>query len=207
MADTDDTKEKEKPEDSKAEKTNEKPVTTDEKQEKTDEKAPGGILPWIIMAVVVLACAGAGLGLGRLLAGPGTHKTAESTQEDSSVQPEDLKPDDAETDSQKTWYYDLEPVVANLDVPGVTRYVRASLTLEINPEVDKEKGSDFINKKKPVLTNWLTIYLASLTLEDIRGNRNLKRIQSQILDAFNERIFPDAKPQIKRILFKEFAIQ
>ena len=59
----------------------------------------------------------------------------------------------------------------------------------------------------PILTNWLTIYLASLSLEDIRGDRNLKRIQIQILDAFNEQLFPNQKPKIKRVLFKEFAIQ
>ncbi|GAH72149.1 unnamed protein product, partial [marine sediment metagenome] len=116
-------------------------------------------------------------------------------------------PDLMAVGSQKTWYYELEPVVANLDVPGITRYVRAAITLEISAEVDQEKGIAFLEEKKPVLTNWLTIYLASLTLEDIRGDRNLRRIQSQILDSFNEKLFPDARPQIKHILFKEFAIQ
>ena len=77
----------------------------------------------------------------------------------------------------------------------------------MNPEIDVKKGTAFIEEKKPILTNWLTIYLAGLSLEDIRGDRNLKRIQSQIVDAFNEKLFPDAKPQIKTILFKEFAIQ
>jgi flagellar basal body-associated protein FliL len=74
--------------------------------------------------------------------------------------------------------------------------------------MDKQKYTAFLDEeKKPTLTNWLTIYLAGLTLEDIRGDKNLRRIQSQILDAFNEQLFPDAKPQIKHILFKEFAIQ
>ncbi len=109
--------------------------------------------------------------------------------------------------SQEGWYYDLEPVTANLDEPGVIRYVRAALTLEINSEVDQEKGRAFLNEKKPILTNWLTVYLTSLGLDDIRGDMNLKRIQSQILDALNEKLFPDSKPKIKRILFKEFAIQ
>ncbi|MHC4570546.1 MAG: flagellar basal body-associated FliL family protein [Planctomycetota bacterium] len=208
MADADDTKEKDRPEAPKAEKTDEKAVKTDENPEKTDEKAPGGgILPWIIMAVIVAVCAGAGFGLGRLFARPRIPETAETSQEDKPAPPQELRPDDSATDAKTNWYYDFEPVVANLDVPGVTRYVRATLTLEISRDVDKNKGTDFINEKKPVLTNWLTIYLASLTLEDIRGNRNLKRIQSHILDAFNEKLFPDAKPQIKHILFKEFAIQ
>ena len=181
----------------------------DSKAEKGDKKALiSRFLPWIIMAVVVVFCAGAGFGLSRLLAGPDTAQTAEPAQEDEPTQAEDLKADvDSAAETQKSWYYPLEPVVANLDEPGVTRYVRATLMLEISPEVDQKKGIAFIEEKKPLLTNWLTIYLAGLGLEDIRGNRNLKRIQLQILDAFNERLFPDAKPGVKKILFKEFAIQ
>jgi len=194
MADADDTK---KQEDSKA--------------ESSDKKAPGGILQWIILAVVVVLFAGAGFGLGRLFAGFRTPAgEAEPGQQDEPSQAKEPKsdaPDLSGGDSQKCWYYDLEPIVANLDEPGVTRYVRATLTLEIDPQVSKEKGTAFLEERKPVLTNWLTIYLAGLTLEDIRGNRNLKRIQSQILDTFNEKLFPDAKPQIRHVFFKEFAIQ
>ncbi len=181
----------------------------DSKAEKSDGKGlVSRFLPLIIMAVVVVFCAGAGFGLSRLLAGPDTAQTAEPAQEDEPTQAEDLKADvDSAAETQKSWYYPLEPVVANLDEPGVTRYVRATLMLEISPEVDQKKGIAFIEEKKPLLTNWLTIYLAGLGLEDIRGNRNLKRIQLQILDAFNERLFPDAKPGVKKILFKEFAIQ
>ena len=159
------------------------------------------------MAVVITVCAGAGFALGRLLANPPKTQDAENTQQDDQTQIEDLKPDSPEKGPEKTWYYDLEPVVANLDVPGVTRYVRATLTLELNSNIDPQKGTDLLERKKPVLTNWLTIYLAGLTLEDIRGDKNLQRIQTQILDEFNEKLFPDEKPQIKKILFKEFAIQ
>jgi len=198
MANADDTKNKEKQEDAKAESTDEKPSSS-------------GLLPWIIMAVAVVLCAGAGLGLGRLFAGSSTPQRAEQAK---LTQPEDLKVDvpdltgSGKLPNQKTWYYELEPVVANLDVPGITRYVRAAITLEISAEMDKQKYTVFLDEeKKPILTSWLTIYLASLTLEDIRGDRNLRRIQSQILDSFNEKLFPDARPQIKHVLFKEFAIQ
>jgi flagellar basal body-associated protein FliL len=177
------------------------------KAESGDQKAPGGRLLWIITAVVVIVGAGAGWGLGRMLGAPGTIESDQSGQ----AQPEELKIDTAKSagaKSQETWYYDqFEPVIANLDEPSVTRYVRLTLIMEIDAQVEKKKGTAFIEEKKHLLTNWLTIYLASLSLEDIRGDRNLKRIQSEIVDAFNEKLFPDAKPQIKRVLFKEFAIQ
>jgi len=195
MADTDKTKDQEKKkEDSKAEKSGEK-------------SSRGGFLQWIVMAAVVVLFIGAGFGLSRLVTGSGTTRTAGASEQDQSVQVEDLIVAGSAAGSQKTWYYHLEPVVANLDVPDVTRYVRVSLTFEMSSEVNEKKGVAFIDERKPILTNWLTIYLSGLSLEDIRGDRNLQRIQSQVLDTFNEKLFPNSKPQIKRILFKEFAVQ
>lgn len=197
--------EKEKQEEQKAQMADEK---TDKKTDESQaSKKNSGLLKWIILAAVIVLCACAGFGVGRLF--DSSRKTAanESPQEEASAQIEDLKTNDSAAGPKKSWYYDMEPVVANLDVPGVTRYVRASLILQISSELDEKKGTDFLNTKKPLLTNWLNIYLASLSLEDIRGDKNLRRIQSQIIDAFNEKLFPESKPQISEVLFKEFAIQ
>jgi len=181
-------------------------------QEKSDKKTlAGGYLQWIIMAVVVVFCAGAGFGLARLFGGSasGGPPVADSPQSE----PADTQVASATgstTDSQSAsggWYYDFEPVVANLNEPGVTRYIRVALTLQISTELDQKKGAALLEEKNPLLKNWLTIYLASQSLEDIRGNRNLRRIQSEILDAFNEKLFPDAKPKVRNVLFKEFAVQ
>ena len=198
MADEDEKKQQEQQEqqqeDPKAQKADKKPLLK-------------SLLPKMTIPVVVVFCAGAGFGLGRFFSGPAEAEAIETAEQGQAEQMDSLKADDAAADSQKTWYYDFEPVVANLDEPGVTRYVRVSLTLEMNSEVDQKKGVAFIEEKTPILTNWLTIFLASLSLEDIRGDRNLRTIQSRIRDAFNEKLFPDARPQIEHILFKEFAVQ
>jgi flagellar basal body-associated protein FliL len=165
-----------------------------------------GTLTWVILAVIVVLCAGSGFLLGRLFASPDEPQT-QSSQVDEVDSPKSPETENSLKNPQNNWYHDLKPVVANLDEPGVTRYVRVSITLEISSALERSKGEKLLEEKNPILTNWLTIYLAGLTLEDARGDRNLKRIQLQILDAFNERLFPDAKPQIKHILFKEFAIQ
>ena len=169
----------------------------------------GRFLPWIIIAVVVMSCAGAGFGLGRLFAGSNAPETAEAgPKPDESNQAEDLSADnDSTSDSKEVWYYDLDPVIANLNEPGVSRYVRASFTLEMSGETDEKKGAAFLDEKKPILTDMLFVYLSSLTLKDIQGDKNLKSIQSRIRELFNERLFPDSKPQIKRVLIKEFPVQ
>ena len=199
MADADDIKEQEGQEEKK------KPEA-----EKSDKKSKiARFLPWIIMVIVVLVCAGAGFSVGRLFAGPGTPEGAESDSgADTQSLTDDLKADnDSEDGSGKVWYYDLDPVVANLNEPTVTRYVSASLTLEMSPDMDVKKGTTFLDEKKPILINWLTVYLSSLSLEDIRGDKNLRSIQSHIRDAFNEKLFPDSKSQIKQVLIKAFPVQ
>ncbi len=206
MADKEEIKQQETPE--KEEKKNKK----DKKDKKDDKKTETGekkslvarFLPKVIIVVVVAIFAGAGFTLARLLAGSPASQTTGGAEQGQS---ENMDANGSGDDSGKSWYYHLEPVIANLDVDDVTRYVKASLTLEVSIDVDEKEGTAFIDEKKPILTNWLTVYLASLHLEDIRGDSNLKRIQSQVMDAFNEKLFPDSKPKIKNVLFKEFAVQ
>lgn len=174
--------------------------TKDEAKQNQDGKTKkfsiSAIIPWLIASIVIMIFAGSGFLLGRLFAGQSAPEETENVPQKQS-----------ETKSEKIWYYYMEPVTANLNEPGATRYVRATVTLEMSSELSQQDAKSLLTKKQDILTNWLTIYLSSLTLEDARGDRNLKRIQLQILDAFNEILFPDAKPMIKHILFKEFAIQ
>ena len=178
-------------------------------QESQGKSSRGGLLQWIILAAVVVICSGSGFFLGKILTGSSQTQSVDTNDIDQLDLPDNLNSEDSETTDKggDLWYYDLDPVVACLDEPDVTRYVRAALTLEIKSGLNQKDGEVLFETKKPVIKDWLHLYLASLTLEDVRGERNLKRIQVQILDALNERLFQDAKPQIKHILFKEFAVQ
>ena len=199
MADADDIKEQEEQEEQK-----------EPQAGKSAKKSlVARLLPWVIMIAVVGLCAGGGFSLGRLFAGSRTPQAADSDPNSAAAsQVENLKADnDSAKGSHKVWYYDLDPVVANLNEPTVTRYVRASLTFEMSSELDVKKGTAFLDEKKPILINWLTVYLSSLGLEDIRGDNNLRSIQSQIRDAFNEELFPDSKSQVLQVLIKEFPVQ
>ena len=208
MADADDIKEQEGQEEQVQQEPQEEQQNP--KAEKRDIKSlVVRLLPWIIMIVVVLICTGAGFRVGRLFAGSVTpHENVNDSGTNAQDLPDELETDtDSAEDSGKVWYYDLDPVVANLNEPTVTRYVRASLTFEMSADMDVKDGTAFLEEKKPILINWLTVYLSSLALEDIRGDKNLRSIQSHIRDAFNEQLFPDSKPLIKQVLIKEFPVQ
>jgi flagellar basal body-associated protein FliL len=159
------------------------------------------ILPWLVPAVVVLVFAVGGFWVGRLFGTRGQAQTAAGAEADGPQEPA-LKPGTGES-----WYYELDPVVVNLNEPGVTRYVRIGLTLEVSGTLDEKEGRAFLDQKRPLMKHWLTLFLANQTIEDARGEKNLMRMQTQISDTLNTGLFPGSKPRIKSILFKEFAIQ
>jgi flagellar basal body-associated protein FliL len=199
MADAEETKTKQKQEPNENQ-------DTEKAEPKGKKSLLARIVPKIIILIVVAIFGGAGFMLSRLIAGLSTAAETEHAQSRRTANSSKAQAEEPE-ESDESWYYDLEPVIANLNVSDVTRYVKASLILEVSAAVDEKKGTAFLDEKKPVLTSWLTVYLASLGIDDIRGDANLKRIQSQVLDAFNEKLFPESKPKIKSILFKEFAVQ
>ena len=197
MADAEDTKEQEE---QKA------PEKDAEKTDQNDQKSlVARLLPWIIMVVVAAIGAGGGFSLGRLFAGSDTPEATESdSKPDEPTQAEDLKADD---DSAKVWYYELEPIVANLNEPNLTRYVSLTLTFEMSSDVDQKKGTAFLDGKKHILRDWLCVYLSSLSIDDISGDKNIKKLQSHIFESLNTELFPESKPQIKQVLIKGIAVQ
>jgi flagellar basal body-associated protein FliL len=191
----------------------EKKTDGGEKTPEQDEKI--GILTWIILGVVVVIGAGSGFMVGRISAGSGPQKD-QGTEATSANNNSDKKQSDEPGGEVKgTWFFNMQPVIANLNEPGVTRFVRATITMEISNELEPVKSEDgseplgnpLLVSKKPVLENWLTIYLSGLSISDTQGGKNKMKIQHQILDAFNQELFPDSKPLIKKILLKEFVIQ
>ena len=185
---------------------NEEQKDKDPIEEPKEQAAQSGaklsILTWIIMAVVIVVMAGSGFVLGRLVAGSSSPKTTDSPQEDPQTEAISL------SGSDDTWYYnELESVVVNPDVPDATRFVRVGLILEMSSGLSKEEVTKLIDAEKPLLMNWLNLYFKSLTLEEMGNDSDLRRILSHVCDAFNEMLFGDAKPQIKRILIREFNIQ
>jgi len=162
------------------------------------------MLSWLIPALAVILCAGAGFIVGRLFRMRGGSQTV-SAAEPADVGQERQAP--AAQGDGKSWYYDLDAVVANLNEPGVSRYARVGLTLEMDGSMEQKEGNGFLDKKKPLLKHWLTLYLSNQTIEDIRGKERLQHMQAQISDAFNQGLFPNGKPHIKRVLFKELSIQ
>jgi flagellar basal body-associated protein FliL len=166
----------------------------------------GRITPWLITALTVVVCAAGGFLVGRLF---GTRGKAQAVSAAEKAGPVEPAPEKAKPGSEKAepWFYDIEPIVANLNEPGVTRYVRVALTLEVGNGMETKEGTTFLDQKKPLLKHWLTLYLSNQTIDGVRGEKNLRQVQTQIADALNQGLFPNGKPRIVGVLFKELSIQ
>ncbi len=167
--------------------------------------AMGKILPLLVVCGTVVVFALAGFMVGRLFGTRGPAQTVSANEPPPAEPP--LKQLDEMKGKDEGWFYELEPVIANLNEPGSTRYIRITLILEITKAWDQTEATPFLDQKKPLMKHWLTLYLANQTTEDMRGEKNLVRMQSQIGDIFNQGLFPNAQARITDILFKECAIQ
>lgn len=173
-------------------------------------KAPGPltkVMPWLIPALVVLAFAVGGFLIGRSFGTRGSAQNVAGAEHNAPATPAPSKEPALKADTGESWYYDLDPVVVNLNEPGVTRYARVGLTLEVGATMGEKEGRPFLDQKKPLMKHWLTLFLSNQTIEDSRGEKNLTRMETQITEAFNSNLFPSAKGRINGILFREFAIQ
>jgi flagellar basal body-associated protein FliL len=181
---------------------------TEEKETKQDAgtKRSLGLMYWRLLGAVIAAGSTGGFALSQLMGGqePDNPVSVEKAEKKKDAENALL----AAQQGQSSWSYDkIEPVLANLDEPGVTRYVRVTVTLEMSPDMDKAKGEEFLTARQMVLRDWMTTYFAGLSLEDCRGTRNLSRIKKEVVENFNKILFPDSRPFVESVLFKEFAVQ
>ncbi len=156
----------------------------------------------LIPAVILIGVAG-GYGLGSALAGGSPDDPEDALAEKLPVEPPEPDPTVKEGEYE---YYDFEPIVVNLNEPRLARYIRATITLAI-PKARAAAVTEQVSRKQKELRNWLTVYLSGRTLDDVRGPKHLNRIRREILDACNKQLWPNGKPMIEQVLFKEFAVQ
>ena len=162
-----------------------------------------GLYRLVMLAAVVLIASLAGFGAAKFLGGSSTPQEAAAGEGEPIEEPiEETNPDPGVEYS----YYEFEAITVNLDEPRLARHVRAMPILAIKTS-GYAAASAAVEKKKLELSNWLTVYLAGCSLEEVRGSKNLNRIQREIREAFNDQLWPGGAPLIDHVLFKEFKVQ
>ena len=158
----------------------------------------GGILKMLLPAGIVVLCAAAGYFASSLNvpAQAGAEETEQTARE----------PDKSSRDDRELVHHDLEPIIINLNEPQVTRYLRVVFSLAIASE-DSGAAISTIKKHTHDVNNWLIVYLSDLSLDDVRGAKNINRVRREIQDSLNDRLWPGARPLILKVSLKEWIIQ
>jgi len=169
-------------------------ATETEKDEHQTEDAPKKKSGAILIGVAVLM-GGAGFAVPYLvpsLVGLGD-------QEPVSKSPF-IKPEEAQD------FIMFGDVTVNLDEARLNRYLRTSITLQVDKSKKKEI-EELVEKRKVSLKNWLLGFLADFDMDEIRGAAGQNRIRRQIQDHFNGVLFDDGYDRIHEVLFEEFNVQ
>ena len=173
-------------------------------EEETKESAPAagsnGLIGLFIMLGVVAVAAVAGFGLAKAFSGTGQAQAGDVSQQPLTADQTDAGGDDGDFQ-----YYEFDQITANLDEPGLKRFVAAKVVIAVRQENWKE-AKRLIEKRAPRLRNCLNAYFMSLTLQDVGGDKQLNRMMREIRDILNDEL-GGSKPLIDRVLVNKFAVQ
>ena len=97
-------------------------------------------------------------------------------------------------------------IVVNLDEDRLNRYLRVSITLQLD-EPFREEAEKLVEKNRAILKSWLLSYLSDKGMDEIRGAAGQNRLRREIQDKFNSVLYPDGVDRIQDILFEEFNVQ
>ena len=175
-------------------------------EEASSEKKSGGkLLSLLVPIITALVLAGGGFFVGRMFGTRGnTQNVAAAEEEPAELTAEEQA---ANASTEVAWSYDMEAVVTYLDEPGVTRYIRLGVTLGIGEGLPEKDGIPLLEKKMPMLKDWLTLYMTNKSIADIQGEARLRVMKDEIATAFNKGLFADGSKHIKAVYINTISIQ
>lgn len=166
----------------------------------------GNLLRLLVPVGIVVLSAGAGYLVTRLTGAQTPPTPAAAGQQLPTAGEESPASAKGQDDKDEYTYYDLQPIIVNLNEPRLARYIRATLTLVIRKD-DHKTAVETIEEKLPALRGWLILYLSDCSLAEVRGAGNLNRILRDIQDSLNDRLWLNGRPLIARVEYKEWAVQ
>jgi flagellar FliL protein len=181
-------------------------------------KKKSGLKGWLAMAVIGLISAAGGFAVPIVfLNGPANSQTKKSHGNEKADDHGKSDHDSAKHDSPKPSvtkheatgnqpaFVPFGEVVVNLAEERLTRYLRITLTLQVDP-ANEDLVKKAVEKRKTILKNWLIGYLSDKELDEVRGAIGVNKARREIQDQFNRLLFPDGAELIQEVLFEEFTV-
>jgi flagellar basal body-associated protein FliL len=169
-----------------------------------------GARNWLVMAIVGLVAAGFGVALPTVFqqqpqTSAANGKRVATAGVDRATQNAKPRGAQAEPDRHEPAFIPFGEVVVNLAEVNLARYLRVSLTLQVDP-VNEEIVKRAVERRKTILKNWLIAYLADKAIDEVRGAVGVNRARRDIQEQFNRLLFPDGPELIQDVLFEDFTV-
>ncbi len=154
----------------------------------TEEKPKKKGMLMVIIGVLLIAIAGGGFVAYKKFLAP---HPAISAEEQGKKEPVEKEGE----------IFALEPFVVNLSDPKGKRYLKVTITLELEaaPNV-KEK----VEKAIPKMRDMVIMMLTSLTFEEVMTPEGKIRVRDDLLERFNLILRPE---RVKDLYFTDFVVQ
>lgn len=108
--------------------------------------------------------------------------------------------------AEKTATIPFGDVVVNLSEERMNRFLKVKVVLAVTADQEKE-ATAHLAKHKAVMKNWLIGHLAGKSLKDVTGTVGVKRLQRELLERFEDELYPDGHGPLRDVLFEEFFVQ
>ncbi|MDB5312204.1 MAG: hypothetical protein JWO38_6406 [Gemmataceae bacterium] len=149
-----------------------------------------GKLPLVVVALV---CVGAGAGLPMVVNVPALlGKKAEAKPKKES--------------DQNTVSVPFGDVVVNLAEERMRQYLRVKVALKVDAE-DEKAVTALVTKHKAALKSKLISHLAGKSLKDVSGSVGFNKLQREVLEKFEDVLYPDGESKLRGVLFEEYIVQ
>ncbi len=103
-------------------------------------------------------------------------------------------------------YVSFGEVIVNLNEDRLTRYLKIKILLVTDARNEKALN-DLVQKRKPVLKNWLIAHLSDKSLQEVSGASGVNKLRREIWHQFNTELYSDGSEKIQDVFFEEFVVQ
>lgn len=103
-------------------------------------------------------------------------------------------------------YVTFGEVIVNLNEDRLTRYLKLKILLVCDVREEKTLN-DLVQKRKPILKNWLIGHVSDKSLQDVSGAAGVNKLRREIWHQFNTELYSDGSEKIFDIFFEEFVVQ
>ena len=97
-------------------------------------------------------------------------------------------------------------VAVNLAEERMTRFLRVKIALQCEHSAEG-KLHELVEKNKAALKSWAIGHLAGKSLKEVSGTVAIHRLQREMLEQFDEMLFPNGESPLKAVLFEEYLVQ